>query len=95
MLYTISHSPYLYDIKWLLQIITPKDDILLWADGVISGLNNSPTLHALTKTSLTIYALKNDILARGLYPHFSRTIVVISYTEFVMLTEKHSQQIAW
>ncbi|AIN47409.1 sulfurtransferase complex subunit TusB [Candidatus Palibaumannia cicadellinicola] len=95
MLYTLSYSPYDCDIATLLRTIRLKADLLLWADGVIAGLKNSPILYMLKTAPLTLYALKNDILARGLYDYFSYDILIINYTEFVTLTEKNQQQIAW
>ncbi|PLK58864.1 sulfurtransferase complex subunit TusB, partial [Candidatus Palibaumannia cicadellinicola] len=93
--YTISRSPYTCDIEILLRTIKQEADLLLWSDGVIAGLHNSPILYMLKAAPLTLYALKNDILARGLYNYFSTDIFIISYTEFVSLTEKNQQQIAW
>ncbi|AKZ66023.1 sulfurtransferase complex subunit TusB [Candidatus Palibaumannia cicadellinicola] len=97
MLVTISHSPYLCDLAALIRSsVTPKDVIVLWADGVIAGLNNSQALYMMLQaTPLVIYALNNDIIARGLSAYISNKIVKISYTELVIITEKYPQQIAW
>lgn len=95
MLYTLSHSPYACDLAELLRTVQPGDDLLLLADGVIAGLAGSPAARALSSSPLTLHAMENDIAARGLAAHFSHNIVIISYTGFVRLTEKQSQQMAW
>lgn len=95
MLYTLSRSPYACDLAALLRTARPGDDLLLLSDGVIAGLHGSPPASALSGSPLALHALKNDIDARGLSAHFSPNITIICYNEFVRLTEKQSQQIAW
>ncbi|WP_044104707.1 sulfurtransferase complex subunit TusB [secondary endosymbiont of Ctenarytaina eucalypti] len=95
MLYTLSHSPYACDLLSLLRIAWPGDDLLLLSDGVIAGLRGSPAEGALISSPLALHALENDIVARGLTMHFSPNIGIISYNDFVSLTEKQSQQMAW
>ncbi|XOD70061.1 MAG: sulfurtransferase complex subunit TusB [Sodalis sp. (in: enterobacteria)] len=95
MLYTLSRSPYACDWKAMLRTAKSGDDLLLLSDGVIAGLNGSPILRTLSASLLTLYALKNDIAARGLFAHFSPNIAIISYTDFVKLTEIQLKQMAW
>lgn len=95
MLYTLSHSPYACNLVELLSTAQSGDDLLLLADGVIAGLRGSPAIRSLSYSPLTLYALENDVAARGLTPHFAHNILIISYTDFVRLTEKQPQQIAW
>ncbi|AEI75076.1 Protein TusB [Candidatus Moranella endobia PCVAL] len=95
MLYTLSRSPYACDLAALLRSAQTGDDLLLFSDGVIAGLRGSPAAGALSDSPLTLYALKNDIVARGISVYFSANITIISYNEFVGLTEKQLQQISW
>ncbi|UVK77312.1 MAG: sulfurtransferase complex subunit TusB [Sodalis sp. Fle] len=95
MLYTLSRSPYACDLAALLRTVQAGDDLLLLADGVIAGLIGSPALHALSASPLTLFSLENDVAARGLFAYFSHDFVIISYTDFVKLTEKQTKQIAW
>lgn len=95
MLYTLSHSPYACDLAALLRTTQLGDDLLLLSDGVIAGLHGSIAVQTLNASPLTLYALKNDIAARGLFLHFSPNIKIISYTDFVKLTEKQPQQMWW
>lgn len=95
MLYTVSQSPYACDIKALLRTTASGDDILLISDGVTAGIIGSPSMILLINSSMTIYGLKNDIIARALSSYFAPSIHVISYTGFVNLTEKNSCQFSW
>lgn len=95
MLYTMSSSPYTCDFVALLRTTAKNDNIVLLSDGVIAGLNGSLPLTLLTTSQLKLYALKNDIIARGLYKHISPDINIISYNEFVILTEKNIVQLSW
>jgi len=95
MLYTLSRSPYVGDLAALLLTARAGDDLLLMQDGVIAGLAGTSALHLLTDTPLGLFALLADIDARGLAAHFSDKIAIIDYNEFVTLTVKHAQQMAW
>lgn len=95
MLYTLSHSPYARDLPSLLRTARPGDDVLLMQDGVIAGLSGTAALEKLIASPLGLYALDADVAARGLIAHFSDKIALIGYNEFVALTVKHRQQMAW
>lgn len=95
MLYTLSCSPYSCDLHILLRTVQTGDDMLLLADGVIAGLMRSPALRMLMNSPLIVFALENDVAARGLFHHFAQSISIIGYTDFVKLTEKQLQQMAW
>ncbi|WP_083172618.1 sulfurtransferase complex subunit TusB [secondary endosymbiont of Trabutina mannipara] len=102
MLYILNRSPYLSDFKSVLRIINCNedcnddfnDDLLLISDGVILGLNNS-FFSKKIKNSMNIYALKNDIEARGLFSYYLSNIKLIDYIDFIKLTEKNLQQVTW
>lgn len=95
MLYILNHSPYFYDLAALQRTVQHGDDLLLLSDGVIAALLESPVLRAFNASPLRIFALKNDIIARGLSAHVSDKVIIINYTDFVKLTEKQAQQITW
>jgi len=95
MLYIINRSPYVFDIFALLRIVKPRDDLILLSDGVIAGLKNSKAQCALSASYMNIYALENDIIARGLSNYLSDNIIIVSYIQFVKLTEKKSKLITW
>ncbi|PVZ78194.1 sulfurtransferase complex subunit TusB [Serratia sp. S1B] len=95
MLYTLSRSPTHCDLPALLRLMAPGDDLLLLQDGVLAGLIGSVSLDSLFNAPISLYALQDDLDARGLAGYFSHKIAIISYTDFVRLTEKHHSQIAW
>lgn len=95
MFYTLATSPYHCDLSALLRLTGEGDDLLLMQDGVLAGLNGSTVLECVLRAPISIYALKEDLLARGLIGQISHKITVIGYNDFVALTEKHRQQVAW
>jgi tRNA 2-thiouridine synthesizing protein B len=95
MLFTLSRSPTQCDLPALLRLAAPGDDLLLLQDGVLAGLAGSAHLELLLNAPISLYALQNDLEARGLVGHFSHSVTVVGYNHFVELTEKHRSQMAW
>ncbi|WP_127959715.1 sulfurtransferase complex subunit TusB [Serratia microhaemolytica] len=95
MLYTVSRSPTCCDLPALLRLTAPGDDLLLWQDGVVAGLDGSASLALLLNAPVTLYALSDDLDARGLSAHLDCHIIRISYQQLVELTQKHPAQVAW
>lgn len=95
MLYTLSHSPNQCDLPALLRLVTESDALLLMQDGVLAGLSDCAYLKLLFSVPLSLYALRDDLEARGLMNYFSNRITVIKYSQFVELTERYRRQIAW
>ncbi|MHA7848906.1 sulfurtransferase complex subunit TusB [Serratia sp. D1N4] len=95
MLYTLSHSPSHCDLPALLRLTTPDDALLLLQDGVLAGLTGSIHLDLLLNAPISLYALQDDVDARGLCGHISHNVTLISYTLFVELTERHRNQMNW
>ncbi|MGA9619607.1 MAG: sulfurtransferase complex subunit TusB [Serratia proteamaculans] len=95
MLYTLGRSPTQCDLPVLLRLAAAGDDLLLLQDGVLAGLAGSAHLELLLNAPISLYALQDDLEARGLVGHFSHKITVIGYNHFVELTEKHRSQMSW
>jgi tRNA 2-thiouridine synthesizing protein B len=95
MLYTLGRSPTQCDLPALLRLAAAGDDLLLLQDGVVAGLAGSAHLELLLNAPISLYALQDDLEARGLVGHFSHKITVIGYNHFVELTEKHRSQMSW
>lgn len=95
MLYTFRYSPFHYDIATILPYIQPGDCLLLTEDGVLAGLAGSVPLEILLASSVSVCALQDDIVARGLVDCFSSRIPCVSYTDFVRLATEHRQHFAW
>ena len=94
MLFTLSQSPFQSDLSALLRLAGQGDDLLLMQDGVLAGLKGSAALDWLLAAPSSLYALKEDVEARGLTAQISDKITLIGYTTFVTLTVKHAQHVA-
>lgn len=95
MLYTLRHSPFQCDLNALIRLLKPQDDLLLLQDGVIAALNESAAFQALRQSGAALYALGDDVDARGLSAQISTEISVVDYTDFVALAVKNPQQMIW
>ncbi|QJC32982.1 sulfurtransferase complex subunit TusB [Enterobacteriaceae endosymbiont of Donacia semicuprea] len=99
MLYTLFSSPSSCNFSLLLKILNKHDDLLLIQDGVLAGLKDSKSMGKIIKIKkkikLLIFAINDDILARGLNLNISKQIIRINYTKFVDLIIKNKQQIIW
>lgn len=95
MLYTISQSENLIDSANLLAFLKQGDIVLLWQDGVIVGIKNSGILKQFIDKEIPIFALINDINARGLAPIYDSYVKQITMKDCIALTEKHHPQFAW
>ncbi|MEQ4924465.1 sulfurtransferase complex subunit TusB [Proteus hauseri] len=95
MLYTYSVSIYQSDLETFLSLLTKQDDVLLIQDGVLAVLEGNPLLKFCLKQQIPIYALIDDVVARGLKDQASHHITLVNYGDFVDLTVKHPQQMHW
>lgn len=95
MLHTLINSPFKCDFSALLRMLKEGDDLLLLQDGVLAALEGSKALESLRQAPVSVFALNEDIQARGLSAQISSTAATISYNDFVALTVKHPQQMAW
>ncbi|WGO83429.1 sulfurtransferase complex subunit TusB [Arsenophonus apicola] len=101
MLYTISTSPYYSDFNSLINLLTEQDEVLLLQDGVLIGhkialgKKDNHYLIQLKDKGIHVFALQDDVEARGLMPYISSYVRQISYVDFVQLTVKHPQYFAW
>lgn len=95
MLYTLLHSPWQCDIESLLLLLQEGDDLLLLQDGVTAALEGGEMLLKLMASPATVWALEEDVVARGLSAQISTKVAPLDYNGFVALTMKHLQQVAW
>ncbi len=93
MLHTLNKSPVAADLTTLCLFMGDGDDLVLLQDGVLCAVNGARLLDVLPAAQ--VYALAADVEARGLSAHISPAIRLLDYTEFVTLSEKHTQQMAW
>lgn len=95
MLHTLMTSPFRCDMPAILRLLATDDDVLLLQDGVIAALQGSAALEALLSAPINLYVLREDLEARGLVAHVSSNVTVVGYTDFVKLTVRNLQQMAW
>ncbi len=94
MLHTLHRSPWLTDFAALLRLLSEGDELLLLQDGVTAAVDGNRYLESLRNAPIKVYALNEDLIARGLTGQISNDIIPIDYTDFVRLTVKHSSQMA-
>ncbi len=71
-----------------LKIVAATDAIILIEDGVYAGCMPS-------STQTRVYALREDVLARGLTERLAPDIEVVGYDEFVQLACDHQPIVSW
>nr|WP_314425266.1 sulfurtransferase complex subunit TusB [uncultured Erwinia sp.] len=95
MLHTLMTSPFRCDLQAMVRLLAKGDDVLLMQDGVMAAVAGSPVLEVLLRAPISLYVLKDDLDARGLFGQISTSVAAISYTEFVALAVKNPQQMTW
>lgn len=95
MLHLILHSPFKCDFDALMRMLASGDDVLLIQDGVVAAMEGSQALGRLIGVPVSLYVLRDDVLARGLSAQISASITQVGYTDFVALTVKHPQLVTW
>jgi tRNA 2-thiouridine synthesizing protein B len=98
-LHTINKSPYVHNsLASCLKVCIENDGILLLEDGVFGILTSAPgaeELQALIQRGIKVFALINDIKARGLEEKLAPNIKPIDYNTFVQLTLDHRCVQSW
>ncbi|GLY63226.1 protein TusB [Pectobacterium carotovorum subsp. carotovorum] len=95
MLHTLSCSPYHADLDTLLRGLDKGDALVLLQDGIIAALAGGNIIHRLLDSAVPLYALRPDVIARGITEQISNNVTLIDYNQFVQLTVEHPQQLAW
>ncbi|PIJ51232.1 sulfurtransferase TusB [Erwinia sp. OLTSP20] len=95
MLHTLRHSPFQCDFSALLRMLGPDDDLLMLEDGVIAALSATESLRALQASGAALFALGDDLVARGLSRYIPVEIRLVDYNGFVALAVKNPQQMVW
>ncbi len=96
ILHLVSKSPTQNDaLDRCLSVINDQDQLLLLQEGVYAGIQHSDSLKKISTVKITVFALNDDVCARGLTNHWDSVIECIDYATFVTLTEKASKVISW
>lgn len=98
-LHTINKSPYTHNtLASCLKICTERDGILLLEDGVFGAIASAPgadEIQILIQHGVKVFALVNDVKARGLEEKSAPNIELIDYNAFVQLTLTHRCIQSW
>jgi tRNA 2-thiouridine synthesizing protein B len=98
-LHTINKSPYVYNtLTSCIKICAECDGILLLEDGVFGATPSAPEadeLQILIQRGIKVFALINDVKARGLEEKLAQNIKLIDYNTFVQLTLDHRCVQSW
>ena len=96
MLHIVNKSPFANNsIKSCINIIDSASAILLIEDGVIAATKNKLSIIDSIASQGRVYALKNDIEARGISSKIATDIKLINYVGFVDLVVKHGTTVSW
>lgn len=98
-LHTVNKSPYTNNtLSSCLKVCAEDDGILLLEDGVFGATSSASIaneLQSLIKNGVKVYALINDLKARGLEDKLPSHIEPIDYDTFVQLTIEHRCVQSW
>lgn len=98
-LHTVNKSPFMHNtLASCLQVCGNSDSILLLEDGVLAGLKGAPCAEEISAAiikGIKIFALKNDIQARGLAEKIRTDIQTTDYNGFVQLSLEHRSVQSW
>ena len=92
-LHTISGSPRSGLLDSCLKLICPGDGILFIQDGVYYGC--PPYLLDCVSKDNALFALREDLLARGVLSKLAERIDSVGYGRFVELTVDYEKVISW
>lgn len=95
MLHIVSHSSSQFDVQALLRSVNEADAVLFVQDGVSIAIKNNPVFQQLLETQANIYALQEDLQARGMLHLVCQDVTIVDYYKYVDLTVKYTPQLLW
>ena len=99
ILHTVTKSPFDHHaLRDCLQLISPDDALLLLEDGVYACRPDTDVmihLKQLSDTGAMVYAIADDLAARGLAGALPGFVKPIDYAGFVELTTQHTATHSW
>ncbi|QCI23486.1 sulfurtransferase complex subunit TusB [Buchnera aphidicola] len=95
MLHILMRSPFEINMILLIDLLRSNDDVVVLQDSVILSVNDNIFLKKLLSIPIVLYAIKQDVYARGIQKIISYKVNVIDYVQFVYLTKKHKKQMSW
>ncbi len=99
LLHTVNKSPFSHNtLNACIKVIQPGDALLLLEDGVYGSLTCNPLaeeLITLHEKGTALFALAEDIQARGILGRQIPAITNINYNRFVELCTQHHSVQSW
>ena len=98
-LHTVNKSPFTHNtLASCIAICVEADGILLLEDGVFGAMTTTPCafhLSDLIRQGTKVYALEDDVKARGLLEKLLPGVLLTNYTRFVQLSIEHRCVQSW
>ena len=95
----VNKSPFTHGtLESCLSVCAADDSVLLYEDGVLGAIGHAPSTESLQRqmeSGVKVYALINDIKARGLQERLLPDIICIDYVGFVQLSIDHPCVQSW
>ena len=99
LLHTVNKSPFTHStLSSCLDVIAPGDALLLIEDGIYGSLDSSPLIDrllGLQEDGVDLFALVEDVKARGLLGKTCEEFTNIRMTEFVKLSADCDSVKSW
>ncbi len=97
MLHTINKSPFEKNLlSSCLKVIDDDSVVLFIEDGVIGATKNNKSVSlAALRSEGRVFALQNDLEARGLSSKVLDDIKLVDYKDFVNLVVEHGTPVSW
>lgn len=99
ILHTMNKSPFTHTlVNSCLCLCSSGDSILLTEDGIYAATLHAPCAKALMDvmaTGTSVYALGNDIEARGMRESILSDIKITDYAGFLALSTQHTSIQSW
>ena len=98
MLHTVNKSPFEHKaLESCLRFARPRSAVLLIEDGVYAAAKDTAVAPAVREAmqTVTIYALKPDVEARGMQNRVMDGVRLVDYGGFVDLVVEHDAVQSW
>lgn len=99
ILHTVNKSPATHSaLRDCVTAVLAGDAVILLEDGVYGAVQQAESaqlLQTLKEHKIALYAVKDDVLTRGISGKLSSSVHLVSYDEFVDLTVHHQSVQSW
>lgn len=82
-------------VQLCVSTLAPGDSLLLLEDGVYAAIGKEPDLKNRLPASIKLYALIEDVVARGISDKLPDVFIRITYRDFVSLSLTCDKVVNW